>query len=437
MGFEDSVTIRMGLDRRSFDRSLKGAGGALSTFKGALGAIGASFSLGKMKGFLSGIFQMANDLKRTSQALDVSTDFLQEWRTAVGQAGGDAKNAEQHLERFTQRLAASGKSGSDVEIELRKVADAMAAQPDPVKRAKIAFDAFGKGAAELIPLLKGGSNGLDEFRGRMKLTTADIEALDKAQDNLEQAQRDLTTSGGKVLGGWMGLWHNAGAVIGKATNSSRRGIMGLIEIMDELNDERAETERSERHAKDDRKAAVEAERKVQQQDAIASAYRDAADVQAKADFETLSAAEQLNVMLEYRLKLLQELSRDNTPSISNAKKLGALPGLTTDINELQNKVGPAAAPAGSPAAQTDRDRSIAANPRLGEMLAEQQRLAGMSARDRSIEATRGMQGMLGDANAPAGKQGVEDAIRNTSAKLDELLKLAQTQGILIRPTNGE
>jgi hypothetical protein len=46
---EDSLIVKMGLDRRGFESELKRARGSLSVFKGTLGAIGASFSLGKLE----------------------------------------------------------------------------------------------------------------------------------------------------------------------------------------------------------------------------------------------------------------------------------------------------------------------------------------------------------------------------------------------------
>src|SRR5438309_5978734 len=149
---DESVIVKMGLNRQAFDAGLKGASGALSSFKGMLGALGASFGLGQAKAFVGEMVNMAKSLTSQSEALGISTDFLQGWRKAANESGVDAETASNALNRFVKHLADSGKEGADVTTEIRKLADAMKAQPDPIKRAAMAFDAFGKSGAKMIPI---------------------------------------------------------------------------------------------------------------------------------------------------------------------------------------------------------------------------------------------------------------------------------------------
>src|SRR5437870_5706908 len=99
----------MGLDRASFDSGLRGARGALDVFNRGLAVLGLGFSLGQAKAFIGSLTEMAQSLNSQSEALGVSTDFLQGWQVAAREAGVDAEGASGALDKFLKHLADSGK----------------------------------------------------------------------------------------------------------------------------------------------------------------------------------------------------------------------------------------------------------------------------------------------------------------------------------------
>lgn len=433
MPFDEDVVVRMGLDRRPFDKALGGAKSALDVFKGAIGAMAAQFGLGKIVGFAKGIGELANEIRRSSEALDISTDFLQTWRFAVSQSGGNAESAGKALDKFTKHLAESGKSGSDVEVELRKVADAMAAQPDPVKRAKIAFDAFGKGAGELIPLLAGGSKALDEFaKSASKLSEADIKSIDDFADSVEGAMQRAQVAGGRFLGGWAKLWQGIGAATVKGVNLSGSLIDIGKQVIGYAEDITKAEAAQKTKAASDKKAAIELTKLAEAHSRLQKAYEDAMGAQTKADFDALTDAQKLNVLLEFRLKLLKELSKDSRATVANAKKFAALAGIGPDVTALEEKVGIEPGNANAPAIPNARSRALAANPRLQAMIDDQAKMASMSARDRTLSLNPALRDVFGK------QQGMKKTdVQETSKGVWRLVELAETEGLLIKPTNGE
>jgi len=432
MGFEDSVIVKMGLDRRGFEKGIKAARGALGVFKGALGALGINFGISSIKNFGSEIIRFANDIQRTSEALGVSTDFLQTWSHAVGQSGGNAETAHKALEKFTRSLAAGGKGGSDVEAELRKVADAMAKQPDPVKRAKIAFDAFGKSAGELIPLLSGGSKALDEFsRKAAKLSSEDIRAIDSGADAWERVKNRLKVMGGTTMAApsrMADFLKNAKLSDFKGVRSAKGLVDALIKID---NRTRAAEDSATSKTEADRKAAIELTRRAEMEANAGKAYKDAAEARTKADIDALEPAEKLNALLDRRNKILSGLAFNGFAVIANQKKLSELPSLNAEIKELQRTVGPSGGKA-SPAIPNARSRALALNPALQATLDRQAQLQSMSARDRVLSLNPALQ------QAFAKKEGLgKTAVEETSKGVWKLVELAEGEGLNIKPQNGE
>jgi hypothetical protein len=335
--FDEDVQVRMGLDRRPFDKALSGAKGSLSAFKGALGAIGAAFSLGAIKSFAGSILDMADGLTRQSEALKVSTDFLQDWQFAAGQTGSSADEAQKALDKFANKLAESGKAGADVEQEIRKLADAIAKQPDPLRRASMASDAFGdKLGVKLIPLLAGGSKALDEFaKSANKLSPDQIRNIDEFGDRLGEAGRNLQIRGGKILGGFFKLVEEAGAASAKF-NWKTDSLLDFVSAMGEASveiDMAAAASDADEKAK--QRAAQAAANLAEKQALVTKAYKEAGHAQAEADFESATAAEQLNILLGFRKKLISELGPKPAQTVDNAKRLAALAKLGVDIAKQQ------------------------------------------------------------------------------------------------------
>src|SRR5262245_40162629 len=138
----EHATVKMGLDKTAFDSGLAGARTALHTFEGTLAALGVHFSLGHAKEFIHSLFEMGESLKSQAERLGVSTDFLQVLSYGAEQTGANAEVAAKALDKFARSADETGEGSADIEGRIRKLADEMAKQPDPVKRAQLAHEAF-------------------------------------------------------------------------------------------------------------------------------------------------------------------------------------------------------------------------------------------------------------------------------------------------------
>lgn len=335
MAFDEEVQVRMGLDRRPFDKALKGAQGAMGTFKGALGALGVGFSLGAAKSFIGSILEMGDGLKRQSEALQVSTDFLQGWSVAAAENGSDAGEATKALDKFSNHLSDTGRIGADVEEEIGKLADRIAAAKTPVERIGIASEAFGsKLGAKLIPALQGGSKALGEFiANAKKLSTDDIERLDAIGDALGAMERDAKVlSGGALISvGKFGASLLTAIGLNAKFGSSLGGIGKTTALIANIASAIDSTGASTKKTLDEQARAEG--RRLEIKSAYAKVDREIADT----EFQSLSTEEQLGQLVEERKELLDQIAEEDA-SVESAKKLIEVEKLSQDINERQKKI---------------------------------------------------------------------------------------------------
>ncbi len=342
MGFNDHVSVKMGLDKSGFESGLRGVKGSLDTFKGALSALGVGFSLGAARGFFADILDMAETLDRQSEALGVSTDFLQGWQAAARQSGSDSETAAKALDKFTAHLKETGREGADVETEIRRLADRIAATNDPVARVGLAVEAFGeKIGARLVPTLQGGSRALSDFiASAKKLSPDEIRRLQEVGDRIEEAKNNLKVAGGGLLNGFLKLVEAAGAA---STKVSKTGFWDMtlgdrfIKAMGEASHELEYQADLESAASIRRKKAAQgAFVQAQAAKKVAAAYTDAAKAQAEADFEALEGADRLDALLQFRDQLLASITKK--PTIENAQKLAGLARVGADIAKEQKSL---------------------------------------------------------------------------------------------------
>src|SRR5882762_7940607 len=128
------------------------------------------------------------ELLVTSEQVGVSTDALYLWRTAAQFTGLAAEDMTTSL-RFLQRNAyeasqgsaeaakafasvgvnirdASGKLKSGDQL-MRDLADGLEKVDDPAKKVAVATQLLGRSGARLLPVLRGGSAGLDKMRDEL------------------------------------------------------------------------------------------------------------------------------------------------------------------------------------------------------------------------------------------------------------------------------
>jgi len=171
--------LRLDEASRRLQSSLKGALERATSFRAILASVAGTSGLGLL---LRNALASADALQDSADKLGLNTERLQELRFAAGQTGIGIEALDQSLVIFSDNIANAGKGTGtavdafkkfgipikDVAGNLRplpdlllEVAEAIRAVEDPAQRINLARDLFGKGGAELLPLLIQGREGID------------------------------------------------------------------------------------------------------------------------------------------------------------------------------------------------------------------------------------------------------------------------------------
>ncbi|HLS19392.1 MAG TPA: phage tail tape measure protein [Paracoccaceae bacterium] len=163
-------------------------------------ALGVAFSVRGFDQALSRLDAIGN----TADRLGLTTDALQELRSAASQAGISTGTLDMAMQRFGRRVAearqgtgaaksalqemgialtdAEGKARPLMDV-LRDVADRLATMEDKTDRNRLAFKLFDSEGVQLVNMLDNGSAGLDKFIERAHEMNAVIE-----EDSIRAAQ---------------------------------------------------------------------------------------------------------------------------------------------------------------------------------------------------------------------------------------------------------
>ena len=125
----------------------------------------------------------ADSFDKMSQRVGMSSETLSELSYAATLSGTSIERVEDSFKDLTQNIVEAVNKGGDAdalfssiglsakdlaastpEEQFYKVADAIANISDPTRRAAVAMQVFGESGRELLPLLSGGSAGLNEMR---------------------------------------------------------------------------------------------------------------------------------------------------------------------------------------------------------------------------------------------------------------------------------
>ena len=200
--------VELFTDNSAFTRGLKQAQSELTAWGQGIAKIGAGFTaLGT--GIVAPLVAAAKQFADVGSRLDdmaqrtgISASALSELDYAATMSGTTLEAVEGGVRKMQKALAeatSGNKTAADTFRELglsvaslakmspdqqfEATASAIARITDPAQRAAAAMSVFGKGGAELLPLLAGGANGIRDLRTeaqRLGLTMSDESAADAA-----------------------------------------------------------------------------------------------------------------------------------------------------------------------------------------------------------------------------------------------------------------
>jgi hypothetical protein len=158
-----------------------------------LGALGVAFSASAVIGFAKDIVDTAGNINDLSQAMGVSTDAVQDFKSVAEQSGATIDDVGAAINKLNVE-AGNGAAGFEklhlnlAEIQalspedrFRAVADALQEIKDPAERAAIGQELLGKGYKNLAASI---DQGIGSTRDANKMSKETIDTLDSFGDTL-------------------------------------------------------------------------------------------------------------------------------------------------------------------------------------------------------------------------------------------------------------
>jgi|GEM_PF-3464148 len=182
------VFVEIGADPTKFFAALKGVnksiasiGSAMSSAGIKLSAIGAG-AVGPIFASAAAFASVGSTLSDMSKRTGVAAESLSVLKFAAEQTGTDMAGVETALKK-TQKaifdagsgskeaadalamvgLSAGDLAGLSADKQLGKISDGLMAIKDPGARAAVAMQIFGKAGTDILPMLEGGSAGMEAF----------------------------------------------------------------------------------------------------------------------------------------------------------------------------------------------------------------------------------------------------------------------------------
>lgn len=183
-------------------------GSALGGLTGGIAALGVGLSAAGLANFIQGTVDAADNMRDLGIKTGVSVEMLSKFQQAADMSGtniDDVGKAMTKLARNMSEAAMTGKgpaadalkelglSATDangkmvpLDEQMLRIADRLAALPDPQRRVALAMDLMGKSGANMIPMLSGGREEIEKLNASFDQQFAD--AADTYNDSLARLQ---------------------------------------------------------------------------------------------------------------------------------------------------------------------------------------------------------------------------------------------------------
>jgi hypothetical protein len=216
-----ALRVILGLDSADFESGVKRATQKTNEIDSAMSKVGkviaGAFTVGAVVNFGEKIFDAASRIHDMSAAVGFSAEAFQRNKFAVEQSGGSVETFSRAAQKLNAALGDGNKStvaalkAAGLEFESIRnmkpeqawtaVTNAVGKIEDPLTRAHVAQELFGKGAVELLPGMIEGYEKIGKAATVMSDDTVD--RLEAAQDAWDKFGDKVTIVSGEALGGLM------------------------------------------------------------------------------------------------------------------------------------------------------------------------------------------------------------------------------------------
>lgn len=214
IGIGDAL-LKVGVDKKDFDRDMNGLSGAINKHKKAIGAAMIGMGVAAIGGAVASVkaFADAGDaVHKMALRTEFSTEALSEWKHVAEISGTSLQSLEKGVKKMSKTIVDAddgmatyirsfdriGLSAEELiklspEEQFDKITLAIAALENPTLQAATAQDIFGRAGTELLPVMKAGADGIELLKKEAHELgiVFDQEAADKAallKDNLTRLE---------------------------------------------------------------------------------------------------------------------------------------------------------------------------------------------------------------------------------------------------------
>ena len=198
-----SVYINLVARTKAFSKGMKSASASLRRFSGVavkFGAAGAGAAVAGLAAMTKAGLASVDATAKMADKLALSTEALSAWQFGAGQAGISSEALSGSIERMVRRVglfangsgAAAqaltrlgfaqdqlGKLGTAEQFKL--IAERISQLPTHAERSAAAFEIFGRQGQQLLPMLQGGSEGLNAMSAEAERLGISFSRIDAAQ----------------------------------------------------------------------------------------------------------------------------------------------------------------------------------------------------------------------------------------------------------------
>lgn len=214
-----NLAVNLSMETAAFQRGATIAEKRTETMKSRMGgmaksvagmgmALGAGMVVAGITSAVQSAFELGSSLSEASEKMGVTVEGLQRLRVAARETGVSNEQLDSAMTKLNKSLgelqlgeAAATKAYAQIGLSadqlkgkkpdeaLRLIADALNKIPDPQQRIAIGSELMGRGFAQLIPMISGGSEALDKYAEQSKksgeVSDENAKKLDELADTWE------------------------------------------------------------------------------------------------------------------------------------------------------------------------------------------------------------------------------------------------------------
>lgn len=190
-------------------------GSTLSGLTGGIAALGVGLGAAGLANFVKGTVDAADNMRDLSLKTGISVEMLSKFQQAANMSGSNIEETGKALTKLARNMSEAAMTGKGpaadalrelglsatdangkmvpLDEQMLRIADRLAALPDPQRRVALAMDLMGKSGANMIPMLSEGRQAIESMNASFDQKFADD--ADRYNDSIETLKESFVKLG--------------------------------------------------------------------------------------------------------------------------------------------------------------------------------------------------------------------------------------------------